>query len=222
MTLDEDDCQAAILDIFEQVAALTPMQIAHGLDAIPGKLYELYCLGRVLELLQVQGYSVVFQGTSLRLQTSGGFANPSQPHFEIWNWGTLFGLLYTDVEVGVLSALIDAQNGGSGINDLSAYHEIDLVLLAPGHAQWPHRPSPAEMILGVECKAVADFKKLIVREVLGRRRELSLLAPANSGPLEVVPANPPSSYWLAHIDPLGSQYIDGPRAFGVAFHNWIP
>jgi len=67
-------------------------------------------------------------------------------------------------------------------------------------------PKHNEIALGIECKAHANFDKSIVKEVLGVRRELSLLTnkvpsiltQCGGSPLEEVRADPSSEYWLTY------------------------
>lgn len=217
--LDEDVCEAAIVDIFQDVAALTPMQIAHALDVTPGKLFELYGLGRLLKLLTETYYCYVeYTGGALELQQSGGFADPGKPHFRVYSvQDELLGRLYTDVEVGTLGA-----SQASGV-DRSHYHEIDLVLLRPDHALKPDRPTPWDLLFGVECKGTAEFSKTFVREVLGRRRELSVWTQYHvPSTFDPVRAQPPSLYWLVYLDPNGDNYATSPAVFGVNLEQWLP
>lgn len=216
--LNEAACIDELIDIFDAVVGLTPPQIIHGITAIGGKLYELYCVARLLEHLQSQhGMSATFVGTALILKTSGGYVYSNDPHFEIWSAGSLVGKLFTDIEVGTLGVTHGATP------DLSAYHEIDIVLLSPIHAVYPHRPRPDQLLFGVECKATADFCKSHVREVLGRRRELSFFRPYPIvGPFGPINAAPPAPYWLVYIDPDGDNYKNSPEFFGITLACWKP
>ena len=140
---------------------------------------------------------------------------PHDPHFEIRR-GHRTAQIHVDIEVRTLGSVL------ATVNDLSAYHEIDVVIVPPG--TWG-RPNPDQLLLGIECKAVANFDKAFVREVLGRRRELSLLQGPEPCPLDGtvdVPADPASEYWLAYIDPAGDNYRESPHVFGVEFKWWAP
>lgn len=218
--LDEAACADEIMVIFGQVTALTPMQIVHAVHATRGKLYEVYCVGRLLAKLHGDhGLVPVYAGIGpLKLKASGGFADPTAPHFMLFEAGILVGRLYTDVEVTTLGAEVALSNG-SAINDLSAYHEIDIVVLRDRHHP---RPRPAEVLVGMECKAVADFDKAFVREVLGRRRELSFYQPDTTIFGADLMASPPSEYYLAYIDPAGDQYAQSPAIFEVRLEHWLP
>ena len=218
--LNEDACADELVEIFDQVTALTPMQIVHAVPATRGKLYEVYCVGRLLaKLYGDHGLTPVYTGTgALWFKASGGYADPASPHFMLFSGDALVGRLYTDVEVMTLGAEVALLNG-SAINDLSAYHEIDIVVLRDPHQP---RPRPSEVVVGMECKAVAEFDKAFVREVLGRRRELSFYQPDTTEFGTPIMASPASEYYLAYIDPAGNQYAQSPAVFEVRLEHWIP
>lgn len=219
-SLNEDVCADEIMSIFDQVTALTPMQIVHAVHATRGKLYEVYCVGRLLAQLHGDhGLTPTYTGLGpLRLKASGGFADPLSPHFMLFDNGILVGRLYTDVEVMTLGAEVVGSHGAV-ITDLSAYHEIDIVVLTDQHQP---RPRPAEVLVGVECKAVAEFEKSFIREVLGRRRELSFYQPDTTAFGATIMASPASDYFLAYIDPAGDRYKQSPAVFAVRLEHWIP
>jgi len=153
------------------------------------------------------------------LKASGGYADPSEPHFELYDGaGDLFGRLYTDIEVRTLGATL-GQVHGAPVLDLSAHHEIDIVVLTPQHQLLPE---PDELLIGIECKAVADFDKAFVREVLGRRRELSFLGHGEDPFGDVIMARPGSWYRLVYIDPKGDNYKQSPAFFAVELQHWLP
>jgi hypothetical protein len=190
-----------------------------------GKVYELYCLSKTLgELRNTYGYQVQFRGRSIRFQASPGAINRSMPHFSILdNHGRVYFELFTDVEFITLG-----HNLSTSAADLSAHHEIDLLVVDAGASG---RPSHDQVVLGVECKAHVVFKKSIVKEVLGMRREMSMLKPpsrsqlaqsAPSGRFVDVPADPASEYWLACADQRVMQYARSPFMFGISFLHWEP
>jgi len=188
-----------------------------------GKLYELYVLSHVVERLHKWGFSLKFIGNTLKFKASPGKIKLSDPHFEITpphpnSQKSLW--LFVDIEFETLGTpRVKAK-------DKSRHHEIDIVVVDVDHGN----PSFKNIFLGVECKAVAKFRKGILKEVLGIRRELSLLSdPARSllsalttTHLKAVPADPPSEYWLAHIDAAGDGYDDSPEAFGIDFIHLEP
>lgn len=202
---------------------------SHGQDVRPslvrtgkGKVYELYCLARTVEFLHgLPGVSVRFQGSAVDFKASPGMIDRNRSHFVVDGMGSELEL-HTDIEVRTLSSCL-----AGGVRGPSSYHEIDVVLVAG--AQDRQRPAHNQVILGVECKAQANFKKDIVRQVLGVRRELSFYRERPSvsllrrpGRLQDVNAVPPSEYWLAFVDPKGLHYRFGPQRFGIEFKHWIP
>ena len=109
----------------------------------------------------------------------------------------------------------------------SSRHEIDLVLVEG--AQDGMRSAHNQIVLGVGCKAYTNFRKKIIRQVLGVRRELSLLNYKPSRPrlflcgqLRLVEADPLAEFWLAFEDPKGMKYRFGPKVFGIDFKYWCP
>lgn len=190
-----------------------------------GKVYELYCLSKTLEELRnAYGYQFQFHGRNIRFQASPGAINRSMPHFSILgNHGRVCFELFTDVEFITLGRSLSTSAA-----DLSAHHEIDLLVVDAGASG---RPSHDQVVLGVECKAHVVFKKSIVKEVLGIRREMSVLKPpsrsklaqaAPSGRVVTVPADPASEYWLACADQRMTRYAGSPSMFGISFLHWEP
>ena len=85
--------------------------------------------------------------------------------------------------------------------------------------------------LAVECKSAANFRKSLVKEALGIRRELSLLKRNVNSRLTrlggrrpvSVPADPASEFWLAYVDAVGKSYSQSPGVFGIDFkHLQLP
>lgn len=214
------DAEAA-LDTIDRVivaAVGTPATLTSALaNLTTGKLYELYVLARLLQQLARRGWTPFFSGGTIVLKASPGAIQPGDAHFEIHHSGGTVAEIYTDIQVTTLGSTL-AQ-----VSDYSAYHEIDIVVVPAGTSGMP---TPDELLLGIECKALANFRKSVVREVLGRRRELSFVIrgtePCLLDASEQVPANPPSEYWLTYIDPAGDNYRDSPRAFGIEFKHWQP
>jgi hypothetical protein len=188
-----------------------------------GKLYELYVLGRILEELRHRGFKITFVGTTIQFKSAPGKIEPTSPHFEVFAPGSTAPdfRVFTDIEFKTYGSR-PTHNVGA-----SSYHEIDIAVVT---ADASDRPRYDQIALGVECKAFAKFRKSIVKEALGIRRELSLLSGMQASILsrfpgvqqELVPANPPSEYWLAHLDPAGTGYQASPSSFGIRFENWIP
>jgi hypothetical protein len=215
--MDKVAAIADIQQIFSTYKTLQPrdQQLLKALS--DGKLYELYVLSRVVQDLAKRGFVCTFIGKTLQFKGSPGKIKTSDPHFEVTSPKLGAPPLYMFVD-------IEFESLGSqhvSVSDKSLRHEIDIVVVDVNSGY----PSCKNIALGVECKAVANFSKSILKEVLGVRRELSLLYDAKLSVLSIcggnpsvtVPANPASEYWLAYIDPAGDSYKESPAAFGVEF-----
>jgi hypothetical protein len=186
-----------------------------------GKLYELFVLGKTLEELTARGFSISLQGAVLDLKQGPGAIQPNEAHFVATKGAAQFKV-YTDIEVTTIGAEISCTNG------LCSYHEIDIIVVDAAAAG---RPSYLDLALGVECKSNGKFKKGILKEVLGVKREISFfrgnpqpskLASATGASLPEVNSEPALEFWLAHADPAGSNYASSPGVFGIEFKNWQP
>jgi hypothetical protein len=219
MNMDKAAASKEIKNIFSTYKKITSTdrQIVNGLNK--GKLYELYVLSWVVSDLAKRGFILTFKGASLQFKGSPGKIKKSEPHFEIISPNRTAPSLYLFVD-------IEFETLGSkyvGVSDNSLRHEIDIVVVDVDSGY----PTYKNIVFGVECKAVSNFSKSILKEVLGVRRELSLLdgqtkslLSAQGGrPSVTVPADPPSEYWLAYIDPAGNFYRESPAAFGVEFKH---
>ena len=187
-----------------------------------GKLYEFFVLGEVLKELRHRGYRISLQGTVLTLKQGPGKIKLSDTHFIAHSPRTEAKFrICTDIEVKTLGSTLNPSSG------LCSYHEIDIVVVdynATG------RPSYDQLALGVECKSTDKFTKSLLKEALGIKREISLLASEETSVLarEVgastpkVPSRPPLEYWVAFCDPNGLQYQQSPRTFGIVFKHWQP
>ena len=216
--LDEAQARARIKSILATFKGMMPPKLAPISKLVGGKLYELYSLARLLAELRARGWYPYFQGRKIIFKGSPGVVDPNSPHFELQRSprGQVEFEIYTDIEVGT----IGSSHGQP--RDLSAYHEIDIVIVPPNTVG---RPPHDLVALGIECKATANFDKAFVREVLGRRRELSLLTAPQPCTLDQslnVSANPASEYWLVYIDPAGDKYRLSPAYFSVELKHWKP
>ena len=192
-----------------------------------GKVYELYCLSLVVEHLKKYGYNICIQSRarSIDFKASPGKIDRNKSYFTAYARNGVVFEIHTDIEVMTLG--IGPNYSNLGPQDLSAYHEIDIVVIEQGLLE---RPRYDQLILGVECKADAHFRKPILKQVLGVRRELSFLCELRPSRLaqavgEYSPeirAYPSSEYWLAYIDPKGDSYQISPATFGIEFVNWRP
>lgn len=187
-----------------------------------GKLYELFVLSRLLLMLHRRGFSITLNGTVLTLKQAPGIIKPGDTYFELQHPASrkIFRV-YTDIQVRTLGS------SAVPVTDLCGHHEIDIVVV---DADAVRMPSHRQLALGVECKSNADFRKSILKEVLGIRRELSLrqchrssiLAKAARNRFPKVPANPASEYYVCYLDRTGDRYSYSPQAFGIEFVNLRP
>ena len=185
-----------------------------------GKIYELYCLSKTIEKLKNE-YNLQFHFpfATVDFMSSPGKIDRNRSHFCFSTQDGTYEL-HTDIEFLTLGAQLRVSS------DRSRYHEADIIVVndtAKG------RPRFDMIALAVECKAQANFTKNIVKQVLGVRREMSLLAHWNptelariSRPGRGVEACPASEYWLAYTDPRGDCYRHSPQAFGIEFFHWCP
>lgn len=217
MPVDKDTAVAAIEALFSTYKTLEANDSAHlqGLDK--GKLYELYVLSELVCDLKSRGCKLWFKGSNIVFKAAPGKVKVSDPHFVVVAPSGDRSQLFVDIEFETLGS----RQGLAG-SDRSARHELDIVVVDTQRVY----PRFDEVLLGIECKSQASFSKDVVKEVLGIRRELSLLAAhrpsrlSSQGASNVqVPADPASEFWLAYDDPKGSNYRLSPRTFGVEFRN---
>jgi hypothetical protein len=100
------------------------------------------------------------------------------------------------------------------------YHELDLAITDSGVSG---RPSHSQIWLGVECKNTG-YTKGLLKEILGIRRELSLLqndrpTRFNSWPRTSVPAEPPSCLLVYSTDAAVNNYSSPGSVFGIDFYH---
>jgi hypothetical protein len=184
--------------------------------ATPGKLYEAHVLSRVVEHLVVdEGYSLTLVGSSkIQLKSSPGPINRSYPRIEPRRLGACVAELWTDVEFLALSHC--SQLGASPTK--GCYHELDIIIVDPGLSG---RPRCETIWLGVECKNTG-YQKGLLKEILGVRRELSLLQPGQSTkfsawPRSLVPASPASCLVVYSTDANVVAYSAPGTFFGIDF-----
>lgn len=182
-----------------------------------GKLYEAHVLSLVIEKLAVQeGYRVVLKNSLfLPLKSAPGPINRSYAYFELWQGRTLCAEIWTDVEFLSLSY---SQRGSASMPGKGDYHELDIIVAEPGLSG---RPGHTTIWLGVECKNTGYTKNLL-KEILGIRRELSLLQADektrfSSWPRTMVPARPASCLMVYSTDQAVSGYSGPGDVFGIDF-----
>ena len=181
-----------------------------------GKLYEAFVLSLVVErLVTDEAYSLVLVGgTKIKFKSSPGPINRSYPHIELRKFGTCVAELWTDVEFLAFSFCTQ----GTAPPTLGEYHELDLLVVEPGVMG---RPTPDQIWLGIECKNTG-YKKGLLKEILGVRRELGLLAKPTATkfatwPRAFVPAQPPSCLLVYATDQAVLNYSAPGQVFGIDF-----
>ncbi len=184
--------------------------------ASAGKLYEAHVLSRVVEhLTNDEGYALTLAGgTKIQLKSSPGPINRNYPRIELRRSGIFVAELWTDIEFLALSYRIR----GEPTITKGDYHELDIVVVVAGVSG---RPRYDAVWLGIECKNTG-YEKGLLKEILGIRRELSLLdtpQPTRFGswPRTTVPASPPSCLLVYSTDANVAGYSAPGGVFGIDF-----
>jgi hypothetical protein len=184
-----------------------------------GKLYEAHVLSLLLEHLhRDEGLRIVLVNTTfIPLKSAPGPINSLYPHFDLYRNGGKIAELWTDIEFLSLSY---STNSGTRSPNAGEYHELDIVVIESGVSG---RPRHDQVWLGVECKNT-DYKKSLLKEILGIRRELSFLSAPQSTrfqhwPRLTVPANPPSCLLVYSTDSAISNYSSPGTFFGIDFFH---
>ena len=220
------DRQQAIADIdtiFAQYHTLLPEDQDLLDEMSDGKLYEVFVLATLIERLTNAGFHIVFRGQDLKFKAGPGMIKTSDPHFEITDPSSGLSVLwiFVDIEFETIG------HHHANAFDNSRRHEVDIAVVSVNAGY----PSYTEIALAVECKTAANFKKSILKEVLGVRREMafyssqtqpSLLSQINPAWSQVVMSSPPSEFWVAFTDPKGQNYEQGPAVFGITLMNLEP
>lgn len=222
--MNRDDAEAEIKQLFANYRAALPEDTALLESLSNGKLYELFVLCHVVEELTNRGFTLRFTGGSIKFKGAPGMIKDGDPHFKIYapnSRGNPDLWLYVDIEFDTLGHSL------GNVADDSRRHEIDIVVVS----SVSHYPQFYEIALGVECKAWAKFKKKLIKEALGIRRELGFLCQHPSPSVlsrfhgittERVPMYPPSEYWLAFTDPKGADYQQSPAIYGITLKHLAP
>ena len=220
MTMDKSQAINAITSVFQRYRRLTPTDQALLSALDQGKLYELYVLSELLIDLRCRRFLLRFCGQTLKFKQAAGKIKVADPHFRMTAPDGTHLWLFVDIEFHTLGKFI------SNTTDLSDRHELDIVLVD----ETPNYPNPHNILLAVECKSAANFRKSLVKEALGIRRELSLLKRNVNSRLTrlggrrpvSVPADPASEFWLAYVDAVGKSYSQSPGVFGIDFKHLQP
>ena len=186
--------------------------------AVPaaGKLYEAFILSRIVEdLVRRNGYTLTLVGgDKFYFKSGGGPINTDYPRIQLKANGNCVAELWTDIQFLALSCCLR----NSGRITKGDYHELDVLVVDPGTTG---RPRPDSIWLAVECKDTS-FQKSVLKEVLGIRRELSLLQEPvatrfPNWPRRVVPAIPPSCLSVYSTDVSVTEYSAPGQVFGIDF-----
>lgn len=191
-----------------------------------GKLYEAYVLAiTVDQLCTKEGFhgSIRLVNGALNLRQSGGPIDYNYSHFKLCR-DDVWLEVWTDIEFLTLShSRRLTRPGASKYPERADCHELDILVVTATKDDGIRRyPKHSEVVIGVECKAVDDFKKLFARAVLGVRRELSYLkgateTPFEQWPLGTVPADPPSIVQVYSTDAKVEEYAKMGDVFGIQF-----
>lgn len=216
--MTKEEANARISAILQQyVASQDPAEF----DLLPkaltaGKLYEAYALGLIArDLSQREGFRLtIINGNYLPLKSSPGPINRSYPHIQLSRHGRVVAEMWTDIEFLSLSytrRMIGPPTKGE-------YHELDIVVVEPGLTG---RPRNDQVWLGAECKNTG-YTKGLLKEILGVRRELSLLQnskPTKFGawPCTTLPCEPASCLLVFSSDPNVLDYARPGEVFGIEF-----
>jgi len=214
--MDRKAAEAEIKSVFSNYKIVTASDDKTLKSMTNGKVYELFVLAEIIERLDSNGYQMNFVGSNIKFKGSPGLLKQSDPHFDIFENGSLAYQLFVSVEFKTF------RPNPMTVADDSCYHEIDVGVFAPGLDNV--RPKYHEVLLVVECKSGGNFSKDIVRGILGLRRSLSLLQPSKTSLLfkKNVPADPPSEVMLAAVNSKVLNYVAGPEGFGIDLEHLEP
>lgn len=205
-------------NLFSQHLGISP-SVSRALvppNLLAGKLYEAHVLSRVVEHLAIdEGYSMTLVGgIKVQLKRAAGPINRSYPRIELHRSELFIAELWTDIEFLSMSYC----EGASTVLTKGDYHELDIVIVPVGVSG---RPTFVQVLLGIERKNTG-FEKGLLKEILGVRRELSLLASPqptmfHTWPRTTVPASPPSCLLVYSTDAKVTEYAAPGIFFGIDF-----
>ncbi len=214
------ELKSRITDMFQ---TLFPTATEPELDLVPrtltdGKIYEAYVLAVVAgRLSSVEGLALqLVNGNHIQLKSSHGPINRRYPFIEVRRAGSLVGEMWTDVEFLTLSY---SQSSRTALTK-GDYHELDILMVTPGASS---RPRHDQVLLGVECKNLS-YDKGLLKDILGIRRELSLLqdnkpTAFSSWPRSTVPAQPASCLLVYSTSQDILEYANPGEVFGIDFYH---
>ncbi|WP_457642699.1 hypothetical protein [Persephonella sp.] len=171
---------------------------------LQGKTFELYSLSDIIEELEIKGFNLKLIPINGNVQ----FANkPSKldrsrfshirlyrnrEKYELWMDIEFIGISGDDVSLS-LETQIFRKN---------FVHELDIAVLE-NNIPNGERPTYKEIHLAVECKDTQNFGKSILKQILGIRRELSLLSDTYRNKItnNRINQNPPTEFWIYSSNP---------------------
>ena len=214
----------AAFQIFTQAGHRSEYSALMPPTATAGKLYEAYILARVAQqLVTREGMELTLSnGNRIALKSSPGPINRQFPRIDARQLSSPVAELWTDVEFLSLSCCMRAKTRPLTRGE---YHELDIVMVEP---EVVGRPRPDQIWLGVECKNTG-YGKSLLREILGIRRELSLLRDVEERtrfsrwPRSHLSASPPSCLAVFCADRGAEEYAVPGEVFGIDFfHEELP
>lgn len=218
--MTRDEILRKLEDAFRNYLGVAPA-VTQGLvpSNVPaGKLYEAHVLSLVVQrLVDDEGYRLTLVGgPKIKLKSAPGPINRNYPHIEMRRGGELQAELWTDVEFLSLS-----RSMRSGPLTKGDYHELDIVVIERGQEG---RPPHNTVWLGIECKNTTGYEKSLLKEILGIRRELSLLRDDMETPFRIwprprVPADPPSCLLVYATSDSVKDYAEPGDVFGIDFFH---
>lgn len=184
-----------------------------------GKLYEAFVLGSIAKnLVELEGCKIVLVNDNfINLKSGPGPINRNYPRLDILKQGSKIAEIWTDIEFLSYSYC----NSGRLQTPLnSQYHELDIAIV---DSNLTGRPSVENIWLAVECKNTS-YSKSMLREILGVRRELSLLVNDknthfNQWPRKIVKADPPSCLMVFSTDRSVLKYAAPGELFSIDFYH---
>ena len=183
-----------------------------------GKLYEAYVLAIISDHLKnKEGFDLkLVNGKNIYLRSSHGPIDRKFPFIELYKNNKLMAEIWTDIEfLGLSYSLRNPTKIEKG-----DYHELDILVLSPN---LNGRPSNKDIWLGVECKNT-EYDKSLLKEILGVRREMSLLSHNNKTmfahwPMNIIPADPPSCLVVFSTNRKVNDYSSPGSIFGIGFYH---
>jgi hypothetical protein len=148
-------------------------QLAHA------KLFEILALSELLGRLKRINSACTFElmngglsGNELVLQSAPGMADPSRSYIRVRLAGAEVATIWTNVEFEGISGV----GAKSGVKS-GSYHEADILMMRPNvhNGTTPVRPNYQDVLLVIECKFLSVLPKVVLRALLGLRREMSML-----------------------------------------------